>query len=155
MGCYRQAVPIKRIPKACRLLWADALANALAGVSANPANANAWVKLLALPKLCLRLPPRPSAKKFRAFDSVPHLTRLLSMAREGRWSELFSEANTAANRIVKPFAHTADSKEAIQERVITLVQEGQLSKAVQALVTCCCLATVPAGYIYLGASTSS
>ena len=49
---------LRRIPTQCRLAWADVLARALLTVAAHPAAANAWLMLLALPKLCLRPPPR-------------------------------------------------------------------------------------------------
>ena len=124
--------PIKRIPKACRLLWSDVLFAALSYVMRSPQLEVAWLRLMALPKLCLRLPPRGGKKKTRAFAAAPHISRLLSMARDGEWGLLFAEADQASGKktsaSVKP-----SSAEMVRERVMDLVQDGQFAKAVKAL----------------------
>lgn len=125
--------PVKRIPKACRLAWADVLSDVLLRVCAHPESAEAWTLLFALPKLCLRLPARGTRKKIRPAELVPFLIRLLALARDGQWSVLFDEACAAAAKLNSPFGETAASATRVRERVIALVEEGQLSKAVKAL----------------------
>ena len=89
---------VKKIPKAVRLLWADVVSKVLKGVVMHTEDSEWWLRLLALPKLCLRMPPRGGKKKQRAFQSAPHLQRLLRMALDERWQELFDEAAGQAGK---------------------------------------------------------
>ena len=132
IACAR-LYPVKRIPKACRLLWADVLSDSLARVCAHTDSPEAWTLLLALPKLCLRTPPRGMRKKVRPAELIPFLTRLLTMAREGQWAALVEEAQRASAEVLGPFGEAAPSTNRTKERVISLVEEGQLSKAVKGL----------------------
>ena len=132
IACAR-LYPVKRVPKPCRLLWADILADTLTKICAHPAETAPWVLLFALPKLCLRTPPRGNRKKVRPSELAPHLSRLLCLARDGNWGTLFDEAQQALGKIAKPFAQVEETAERIKERVLALVETGQLSKAVKAL----------------------
>jgi len=128
--------PVKKIPKSARLLWADVVARALTGVVKHADEPGRWLRLLALPKLCLRM-PQGGKKKQRAFQSAPHLQRLLKMAADGRWQELLDEAKAAEGRksgqgVSQDEART---REALRERVMGCVEAGQFSKAVKTLAS--------------------
>jgi len=137
---------IKRIPKAVRLLWADVLSSALRSVISNPAVEHRWLLLHALPKLCLRLPPRGGKKKAKSFASVPFLSAMLKKAKEHDWLSLFEEAVASSSRkaAVNGKKPRALQNAFIKERVTSLIEEGQLSKA--------CAALDPSGMHELSAS---
>jgi len=141
---------IKRLPKAARLLWADVLSSALRAVVSNPDADHLWLLLHALPKLCLRLPPRGGKRKARSFASKPFIVDLLKKAKEHDWSSLFEEAVASARgsvakngkksqapqqSFVKDWVTTLPvSQQAfIKDRVTSLIEEGLLSKACAAL----------------------
>ena len=111
---------------------ADVLSDALNRVNTSPSCEKAWLQLAALPKLCLRLPPRSGRKKAKAFESSPHLVRLLSLARDHQWRALFEEASSHVTPKGKRVNGATDAA-IIRSRVISLVEDGQLSKAVKAL----------------------
>ena len=125
---------VKRIPKGARLLWSDVLARALSEVAANPTAEERWLRLFALPKMCLRVPPRGGKKKKAAFVAVKFLVGLLTKAKAGEWDTLVEEAQASCKkRAAKATHQPRKHAEAVKERVLSLVEEGQLSKACKAL----------------------
>ena len=139
---------IKHVPKGARLLWADVLSAALKAVVSNPGCEHHWLLLHALPKLCLRLPPRGGKKKARSFASTPFLVGMLRKAKDLQWSSLFDEASSSY-RAKAPVDRKPQAPRPafIRERVMSLVEEGQLSKA--------CAALDPAGMHELSPSVIS
>lgn len=123
--------PIKRVPKAVRLLWSDVVAKVLQHVCAQPSDSGRWLLFFALPKLCLRLPKRGGKKKQRAFAAVPHLSRLLNAAAQGKWTELFAEASEGLQKGKRGFPEA--SRSVVRDRVTSLVEDGLYSKAIKAL----------------------
>ncbi len=125
-----QVPVVKRIPRAHRLLWADLLTDALRGIAEVPLECNQWKRLLALPKLVLRLPQLRA--NGRASDAIiqTHISGLLHRARNGEWASLFHDA-----RYIRPPPRGRATDRTLAARVIALVQEGMLSKAVQMLGT--------------------
>ena len=88
--------------------------------------------LFALPKLCLRLPPRGGRKKRKSFESEPFIVARLKRAKAGDWKGLWEEARQAEKKKKKDKG-TEETPVGVRERVTTLVEEGRFSKAVQAL----------------------
>ena len=127
-----QNFTIKRIPKGVRLLWADLLVKTLRGLLGSPHDDRRWRLLFALPKLCLRLPKRGGKKKRQAFESGPFIAEKLKRALTGDWQRLWEEAEEAG-RVRRKRAESDGSASAVRERVTALVEEGQFTKAVQAL----------------------
>ena len=124
--------PIKRIPRAVRLLWADVLVKALRRVLEQPHDERRWMVLFALPKLCLRLPKRGGRKKRKVFEAAPFIRVLLEEARAGNWKGLLEKTREEEGKKKKVGAEEAPSHWT-RERVTSLVEEGQFTKAVQAL----------------------
>ena len=125
--------PIKRIPKQLRLLWGDVMAHALQKVAISPNDQRRWKILFALPKLCLRLTPRGGKKKQKAFTVAPFIIERLKKAKAGEWKALWEEVQPRDKK-KKPGTHVEEGVSfGLRERVLSLVEEGQLSKAVQAL----------------------
>lgn len=124
--------PIKRIPKSVRLLWADVLVKTLRGVLHAPGDNRRWRLLFALPKLCLRLPRRGGKKKRKAFEAAPFILEQLRRAIVGDWKGLWEEARGAVKQ-KKRSGEGEGTLVGIRERVTSLVEEGQFTKAVQAL----------------------
>ena len=83
-----------------------------------------WLRLLALPKLCLRLPARGGKKKRKFFESGAHLARLLAWL--GTASGMLSAAAATTKKITKEA-----KAEILRARVVALTEEGQFSKAVR------------------------
>ena len=108
------------------------LADALKRVADSPENAFVWLRLFALPKLCLRLPPRSGRKKQRCFVSTVWLSSLLSKARAGKWQELFDDAVRDAPKRGKTQGRESN-RDIVRERVLALAEEGQYGKACKAL----------------------
>ena len=84
--------PIRRVPKPVRLLWADVLTKVLKGINEKPKDVWRWKLLLALPKLCLRLPKRGGRKKRQVFDAAPFIRKQLEEAKAGNWRSLWEQA---------------------------------------------------------------
>ena len=59
---------------------------------------------------------------------------LLCRARQGKWSELVAEAKAAER---KTGQKVGGGERMVRERVMTLIEEGQYSKAVKALMSIC------------------
>ena len=61
--------------------------------------ASDWKLLLALPKLCLRAPPRGgNKKKIQRLRTTEWSMGLLCRARQGKWAELVTEAKAAEKK---------------------------------------------------------
>ena len=114
------------------MLWADLLVKTLRGLLGSPHDDRRWRLLFALPKLCLRLPKRGGKKKRQAFESGPFIAEKLKRALTGDWQRLWEEAEEAG-RARRKRAESDGSASAVRERVTALVEEGQFTKAVQAL----------------------
>ena len=124
--------PIKRIPKGVRLLWADTLVKVLRGILNTPSDDRRWRLLFALPKLCLRLPKRGGRKKRKVFEATPFIAEKLRRALAGDWMSLWEETSESGKRKKRETASDG-SMFGVRERVVSLVEEGQFTKAVQAL----------------------
>ena len=122
---------VKRIPRVARLLWADVLTKTLQGAANDPDDDKRWRILFALPKLCLRLPRRGGKKKQKAFDVAPFIMENLQKAKAGEWITLWQQTQGADKP--KSGAATRDGKSVVRDRVVSLVEDGEFAKAVEAL----------------------
>ena len=128
-------LPICRhIPKSCRDLFAEALSNLCSQAARNPRDHSKFRLLFMFPRAVLRAPPR-GGKRRRV-----HFSRLLS-ERLRRWlsgdyEALWSEATCASKAPKRTLEEQADSLEKRCERAKALTQEGNLSKACSALLSC-------------------
>ena len=130
--CTSSLPTVRHIPKGARQTWSEVLEGALQKVVENKGGSKSWKILFALPKLCLRAPPRGGKKKVQRIRTTEWINRLLCRARQGNWAELVAEAKEAE---LKMGHKTASGQGVSRERVMMLVEEGQYSKAVKALVS--------------------
>ena len=115
-----------------RLLWADVLTKTLKAIVSSPEDDRRWRIFFGLPKMCLRLPRRGGKKKQRIFEVAPLLLERLQRAKNGEWATLWEEAQRDC-RGKKGKVERMSSRENIRERVTSLVEDGQLARAVEAL----------------------
>ena len=132
---------VKHISKGARKEWGEVLGFLLRKVVDEPRPERNWRMLMALPKMCLRAPPRGGRKRRgrSSFKSMEWTQRLLMRARRGEWKELLEEAREAERKIEKKQGRKKKSQQGerrrVKDRVIGLVAEGQFSRACKALVS--------------------
>ena len=128
---------IRHIPKCIRTQWMDILHWAAQGIAADPSKEERWTLLFSLSKLLLRMPPRSGRRKDLAFQAADWLGSLLVRARQGDWTNLFTEARGASppknNSTHNSRPDRAGNEMAIRQRALMLVEEGQYAKAVKSL----------------------
>ena len=130
--CTASVPTIRHIPKGARQTWSEVLEARVKKAVENGSTYD-WKLLLALPKLCLRSPPRGGKKKkIQRLRSTEWMMGLLCRARQGKWAELVAEAKAAEK---KTGHKTGGGERMVRERVMMLVEEGQYSKAVKALLS--------------------
>ena len=139
--CTTGIPTMKHVPKGIRREWGEIFDFALKKVDDEPNMEINWRMLMALPKLCLRTPPRGGRKKKGPSPRMCEWTmRLLMKARRGNWTELWEEAEEAGKKLEKKQKRgtgAAGRKQAeyVRRRVLELVSEGQYSRACKALVS--------------------
>ena len=133
--CTSQIPTMKHVPKGIRREWGEILDFGMKRVIDEPMMEANWRLLMALPKLCLRTPPRGGRKKKGPSPRMCEWTlRLLLKARRGDWTELWEEAAAAGKKMQNKQRRTvADEKqrqaERLRKRVTELVSEGQYRRA--------------------------
>ena len=61
---------LKFIPKASRTIFALALSSTISKIISNPSDVDKWRRLLFMPKICLKAPPREGQQKKTSFATV-------------------------------------------------------------------------------------
>ncbi len=128
---------LKHIPKGARREWGEVLKFRLKKVAENPEREAEWQLLFALPKLCLRNPPRGGRARRHQTQTSRWVAEKLLKAKRGMWKELWEEANACLEDMQqKQKPRSARSgRQWVRDRVISLVAEGQYSRACKALVS--------------------
>lgn len=140
--CLAAIPTMKHVPKGIRREWGEIQDFLAKKANDDPNNVEAnWRLYMALPKLCLRTPPRGGRKKKGPSPRMCEWTlRLLMKARRGNWKELWEEAEEARKKLEKKQkggSGAAKRKQVdyVRRRVLELVSEGQYSRACKALLS--------------------
>ena len=128
---------LHHVPKGARSLWGSLLATVLDNVTSNPKNNETFVKLFMLPR-CILFSPVPTSKNkspndWRVFEN-------LVKSRIGKWNsgcipELWSEAVSHSNSARSNTKRSQDSSDTNIRRAKQAMEDGQYSKAAQALTS--------------------
>ena len=97
--CTSSVPTLRHIPKGARQTWSEVLEGTLQK-AVERGRIKDWKLLLALPKLCLRAPPRGGKKKkIQRIRTTEWTTGLLCRARQGKWADLLAEAKEVAKKM--------------------------------------------------------
>ena len=133
--CTAQVPTLKHIPKGSRREWGEVLNQQIRRVLERVTDERGWLLLFSLPKLCLRNPPRGGKSKRHRMRTVHVIAERLMKAKRGMWKELWKEADASAEKMRDREPRRQMARQGIKERVMSLVAEGQYSRACRALVS--------------------
>jgi len=114
--CTAPIPTMKHVPKGIRREWGEILEFGMKRVIEGPRVEANWRLLMALPKLCLRTPPRGGRKKKGPSPRMCEWTlRLLLKARRGNWTELWEEAEATGRKMKEKQRKTVKEEEKQRE----------------------------------------